>query len=131
MLIETDVGAIALFVDRKVKQGQRAMQIMPDVNVITSGERHSQIMISTEVNGVYEGVTIGQLPHQHIEASGSRKNPVRRPAPDHKKPHEKRAIDLTDADIDAILDCWKRGESALPLACVTFVYDGSGQIREG
>lgn len=127
MLEESNRSAVMAFIARKHDQWDRISASMPGLQLIQSGELGSQIMMVCSVEGFYEGVVIGQLPHIHIEVAGSPKNPVRRPAPNERKPVEKRGIDLDDAEIDAVLACWKAKRSALGV--VPQIYDGNGKLK--
>lgn len=127
MLTDDAYANLNAFCDRKTVQGLAAMAVLPGVSLIASGERQSQIVISIANESLAEAVIIGQLPHVHLKLSGSPRNPVARDAPNDLKPVEKQAIDLSDAEIAAVLECWRNGRSALGL--VPHVYDAKGKLK--
>lgn len=129
MLEEIDREKIAAFVARKIDQCERVQSRTPGIQIIVSGEMRSQIMLVTSTDAMYEGVVVGQLPHVVVERTTGGKNVGRRFAPEHKKPFEARAIDLTDEQVDAIVAAWVSGRSALTVPAVTHVYDKHGKIR--
>ncbi len=129
MLTDEAITDLAAFKARKKAQGESAMAALPGVSMVMSGERGSQFVISIASDDIAEAVCIGQLPHIHFELVGSAKNPVRRAAPNERKPAEKRAIDLTDDQINAVLDRWRAGQSAASLEFLPFVFDGTGRIK--
>ena len=129
MLEEIDRGAIEAFVARKLAQCHAVANRTPGLQIIASCERRSQIMLVISTEDRYEGVVVGQLPHVVIERETAGRSVGRRLAPDHKKPFDKRRIDLSDADVEAIIAAWIAGRSALTVPAVTHVYDGSGKIR--
>lgn len=126
MLIEKDTSKIAEFKARKVAQWERVAGVMPGLQFVASGERGTQFMIVRSTDSFYEGVVIGQLPHVVMETFGSPANPRRRAMPDAKKPLGKRAVDLTDDEIDQVLARWRVGQSAwnLPFVLAVFGLDG-------
>lgn len=129
MLEEIDRGAIEAFVARKLAQCRAVANRTPGLQIIVSGERRSQIMLVISTDDRYEGVVVGQLPHVVVERTTGGKNVGRRFAPEHKKPFEARAVDLTDEQVDAIVAAWVSGRSALTVPAVTHVYDKHGKIR--
>lgn len=84
-------------------------------------------MLVYSAGDVYEGVVFGQMPHRVTKLSGSPRNPVRRDAPNDAKPFDMRAIDWSDADLDAVIAAWQAGRSALTLEFVPRVYRRDGR----
>ena len=113
---------LAAFKARKLAQWERMASGQTGLQMIQSGERATQFSMATEIGGVHEAVVFGQLPHVVTKRIGSLKNPVLQPALDHEKPHDKRAIDLSDDDIGAVLSAWCDGRSARGLPNVPSVY---------
>ena len=99
---------IEAFKARKLAQWERVKGALPGLQMIQSGEKGSQFVIS---NGT-EMVIYGQLPHVVLEQTGSRKNPVMKAVPNERKPLERRGIDLDDAAIDQIIAAWAAGRTA-------------------
>jgi hypothetical protein len=128
MLIDGDPDKIAQFRARKIAQWDRVSGRMAGLQLIISGDRSTQFMLVHSTSERYEGIVFGQMPHKASEAVGSRKNPVIRPIPDHRKPFDMRLIDLSDKEIDAVIDRWREGRSAAGLSFVTHVYDQGGKI---
>jgi hypothetical protein len=129
MLIEEDAATIAAFKAAKREQGTRALHELGGGSLICAGQSGTQIMLRFERDGFAEGVVIGQMAQVHLVASGSRVNPILRDAPNDKKPIEKRAVDLTDAQVDAVIGRWLDGRSAADLPFITHVYDASGKLQ--
>ncbi len=129
MLEEIDSNIIAGFIARKQAQFDAIAGAMPGLQLIRSGERGSQIMLVISTESMYEGVVIGQLPHVVVERATAGKSIGRRFAPDHKKPLDRRAIDLNDAEVAAIIAAWSVGKSAITVPTVTHIYDRAGKLR--
>lgn len=112
MLTETDPDAIAAFRARKRAQWDRIAGTLPGLGMVQAGEQRTQFALVYAGHGREEQVIYGQLPHTVIEHQGT--GPFRRRAavPDARKPIEKRAIDLSDDEIDAVLAAWRNGAAA-------------------
>jgi hypothetical protein len=110
---------------RKLAQYARALTRIPSLQLVRYGPDQSTFMLVCSTDDFYEGVIIGQPPRPQYEWRGGE----RRPVPAHRKQSDRRAIDLSDDDIDAILTRWQSGRSALGLPCVSTVWDRSGQMR--
>lgn len=110
MPLETSITGDDLdaFKERKQAQWARVMGVIPGLQMIQSGEKGTQFVIS---NGT-EMVIYGQLPHVVLEQTGSRKNPVMKAVPNERKPLERRSIDFDDAAIDQIISVWAAGDTA-------------------
>lgn len=118
MLLPISDADLAAYKARKVAQWERVASAIPGLQMIQSGDRGTSFTIGWSSGDDFEGVIFGQLPHVHLVLTGSPRNPVRRDAANDAKPIEKRAIDLTDEQIDAVIDAWRRGWSALTLPFV-------------
>jgi len=129
MIEVNDPVAIAAFVARKRAQWERISSRMHGLQMIQSGERGTQFMLVISETGRYEGVVFGQMGHVVVERTTAGKSVGRRFMPSNRKPEHLRDIDLTDAEINAVLAAWAAGRSALTVPAVTHVYDGSGQIK--
>lgn len=129
MLTDESLTQLTAFKIRKTAQGAAAMAYAAGVSMVVSGEQGSQIVISIANDQIAEAVIIGQLPHIHLKSTGSPKNPVRRDAPNDQKPVEKRAIDLTDDQVRAVLDTWAAGRSALEHDFIVAIYDSHGRLK--
>lgn len=109
MLEDITDAEIAEFIERKQRQWQR-LNAPTGTHMIQSGERGTQFVIA---NNSGEAVIFGQLPHEVFEHVGSPRNSVRRPVPENRKPLNARAIDLTDEQLEAIIQAWVAGRSAV------------------
>ncbi|HEY1244367.1 MAG TPA: hypothetical protein VGF29_05995 [Hyphomicrobiaceae bacterium] len=130
--------------DRKDAQWARISAAMAGLQLVTTREGGNQYMLvchreADEARGVpefYEGVLIGQLPltvmeRIRVRTGVARDNRVvmgRRPMPDHKKPLHKRGVDLSDEEIDQVLERWRVRRSALGLPFVTAVWGRDGRM---
>ena len=105
---------------KKQSQWERIKGALHGLQLVTSGEQGTQfaLVCSPHDESFYESVVFGQLPQIVLVAYGSRLNPRYRNAKEEEKPLEKRAIDLSDDQIDAILAKWANAESALSLPFV-------------
>lgn len=129
MLVEKDAAKVEAFREHKRAQWDRIAGSMPGLQFVASGERGTQFMIVCSTPDFYEGVVIGQLAHLVMETYGSPAQPRRRAIPNAKKPLDRRGIDLTDEQVDAVLDRWRLGRSAIDLPFVAAIYDLSGLAR--
>jgi hypothetical protein len=126
---------------RKQAQWERIASAMPGLQLVTSGEKGSSYMLVCSQTrgpdfdhdgapGFYEGVVFGRLPQVIVEHKKGRAGQrISVPVPEHKKPIEKRAIDLRDGAIDEIVEGWKAGRSALELPFVLAVWGRDGKMR--
>lgn len=128
MLSSDTVSELPGFIAETEAQWTAVSGSLPGLQFVRSGDRGSQAMLVYSTDTHYEGVVIGQLPHVMMERTGSPRNPVRRPAPDAKKPHDRRRITMTNEEVAAIVSAWRSGRSALDLAHVSHIYDRAGQI---
>ena len=128
MLSPETEASIPDWVDRKDAQWERISGIMPGLQLVRSRGR-TQYMLACSTDGFYEGLLIGQLPEEHYVMTGSSLNPRRRAAEIHEKPHDRREIDLTDDQIDQILQRWAQGATALNLPFVDRVWNREGAPR--
>jgi hypothetical protein len=110
-------------------QWERISPAMPGLQLITSGEQGTQFMLvcSLHDGSFYEGVIIGQLPHVVMEETGPPHRRRTQPAPDDRKPLERRSIDLDDEQLDQILALWRERKTALSLAFVEAVWGSDGK----
>ena len=125
----------------KDAQWERFQGTIPGLQLVKSGEGQHQYMLVRSIDpkpeddepGFYEGVIVGQLPQILMKVQGPRSRiggkSVRRPAAEHEKPFTLRAIDLSDYEIDLILQQWEKGRSALDLPFVAAVYGRDGKAR--
>lgn len=101
------------------------------------GEGKSTFMLTMSRGNFYESILFGQLPQIHRvpknpSASARRDRPEHwREATEDEKPRDKKRIDLTDEQIDAVLAVWVKGITALTLAFVESVWraDGKEYVR--
>lgn len=128
MIDPTILTGLPEFAALKRTQWARIEGAIPGLQFVVSGERQSQFMVIHSTDDHYEGVVIGQLPQVVMVVTGPPAARRRVPLPDSKKPLDKRTIDLSDSEIDAVLDCWRRGRSAMTLDYISHAYDRRGQI---
>lgn len=115
---------------RKMAQWLRVRETMPGLQLIRSGDAKS---IFTLACG-HESVVYGR-PFRSMKVPRQRQRPPLRredwrEAAEHEKPLAKRAVDFSDADLDAVLALWSLGQSALSLAFVDRVWGADGQPRD-
>lgn len=128
MLSSETVAELPNFLAETEAQWSRFSGAIPGLQCIRSGDSGSQVMLVYSTDDLYEGVVIAQLPHVVMQRSGSPRNPVLRPAPESKKPHDKRAIAMSDEEVAQVIEAWRSGRSALDLPHVSHVYDRSGRL---
>lgn len=105
------------------------------LHLVRAGEAQTEFTIGWSVDGgFHESVIIGQLPQVHRIATGRMRKGKGgnleaefRNATELEKPLAKRRIDLTDAQIDAVLTQWCKNQSALDLRFIDSVYGRDGQ----
>lgn len=116
---------------KKQAQWDRIKDSLHGLQLATSGEQGTQftLVCSPHDESFYEGVVFGQLPQIALKPYGSRLNPRFKDMKDEEKPLEKRAIDLTNEQIDAILAKWASKESAISLPFVLAVIGPDGKMR--
>lgn len=113
----------------KKAQWDRVAGHHPGLQLICYGHKGAVFMITKSMPEFYEGVVFGQIPDtMKIEI---RKGPRRytRPAREDEKPVERRAVDLSDAELQGVVDAWAKGKSALTLPFVPYIYDRDGKLR--
>lgn len=113
----------------KKAQWDRVAGHQPGLQLIRYGSNGTVFMITKSMPEFYEGVVFGQIPDtMKIEI---RKGPRRytRPAREDEKPVERRAVDLSDAELQGVVDAWANGKSALTLPFVPYIYDRNGKLR--
>jgi hypothetical protein len=121
-MLDADTRAkIPAWVARKDAQWQRVSEFLPGLQLIRARGK-TQYTLICSLPGFYESIVFGQLPEVHHVATGSKLNPRRRPATEAEKPFEKKAIDLTDDQIDEVLARWHDGKTALTLPFVDRVW---------
>jgi hypothetical protein len=125
---------------RKNGQWERIAFAMPGLQLVTSGEKGNRYMLVCSQTrgpdldhdgcpGFYEGVLIGALPQLvHEFKRGRAGQQIKVEVPEEKKPIEKRAVDLSDDQIDEIVEGWKAGRSALELSFVLAVWGRDGKM---
>ena len=118
---------VPAFKARKLAQWQRLSGVMPGLQLVQSGEMGTQFMLTISTDDIYESLIFGQLPHVMMETTGAGRNIKRRPMPEARKPLDRRAIDLTDGELDQIIAAWREKQSALDLPFVLSVWDRAGQ----
>lgn len=129
MLTEQSINDLAAFTARMSEQWERVQGLIPGLQFIRSGERGSQVMLVCSAGDFCEGVIIGQLEHIAFKMVGSGARAARRRMTNAEKPLEKKHIELTDAQIDKVIDCWRRGESAARLPFVIATVDRTGKVN--
>ncbi len=113
----------------KKAQWDRVAGHQPGLQLIRYGSNGTVFMITKSMPEFYEGVVFGQIPD--AMKSEIRKGPRRytRPAREDEKPVERRAVDLSDAELQGVVDAWAKGKSALTLPFVPYIYDRNGKLR--
>lgn len=125
---------------RKQAQWERIASAMPGLQLVTSGEKGSTYMLVCSQTrgpdldhdgapGFYEGVVIGRLPQLVYEFKRGRAGQqIKVEVPEHEKPIQKRAVDLSDDELDQVIAGWKAGKSALELPFVLAVWGRDGKM---
>lgn len=128
-MLEPDaLTEVATFVARKQGQWARiANAVATGVQLVQSGEKGTQFMMTVHDGDFYEGIVYGQLPHIVRKQVGPKHSPTYVNVPNAQKPYEAQRIDLTDAQLDAIVQRWATGTSAIDLPFVTRVWTSSGE----
>lgn len=129
MFSEETAASIPAWIARK--QAQWALAVASGVaglQLVRSGEQRTAFMMIRSTDDFYEGVIIGQLPQ--IETRIDSRGTVYE-VPNAAKKRDNREIDLSDAQVQSIIDLWSENKSALTLACVSsvFLQNGSEQKR--
>lgn len=117
---------------RKLAQWERIKEKIPGLQLVRSSEQMSQWMVVISADDFYESVVFGQLPQLVMERTGPSRTPKLVDAPDKKKPHTHRSIDLDDHQLDLLLERWAQRRTALYLPFVPVVWraDGKEYVRE-
>jgi hypothetical protein len=145
------IKRLAVWNRTKEAQYKRISQAMPGLQLVRTGmfvrtgmmrgKHYSTFMLVCSQTlgpdldhdgapGFYEGVIIGRSEHAVPDHKrGLARQPITVPLPEAKKPLNKRAVDLSDAQIDQIIAGWREGRSALDLPFVLAVYGQDGQPR--
>lgn len=110
------------FRERKAAQWERIAKALPGLQLALTGGHEVMLTYSPHDDSFYESVIIGQLQKVLLEQYGSRLNPMWRDMADDKKPFSHKRIDLTDDQIDQVIEQWRAGKSALELPFVEAVY---------
>jgi len=130
MLSPETQAAIPAFLAKKRAQWERVKDAIHGLQFAQSGEGGGPQFVlacSTHDGAFYESLVIGQLPQVVLEPYGSPRNPRYRPAPESRKPLDKRAVDLSDDQIDQILALWDKAQSAFSLDFVASVWGPDGK----
>jgi len=126
---------------RKDAQWERIAGAMPGLQLVATRKKGSSYMLVCSrtqgpdldgdgAPGFYEGIVIGRRPQLVYEQKKGRAGQnISIPMPEHRKPIEKRGVDLSDEEIDQVLAAWKVGRSALGLPFVSAVWGRDGQMR--
>jgi hypothetical protein len=114
---------------RKLAQWERIKDTVHGLQLARSGEAGTEFVLtcSTHDGAFYESTVFGALPQVVLEPYGSARNPRYRDVPEARKPIDKRAIDLTDDQIDQVLALWEKKQSAFSLDFVTSVWGPDGK----
>jgi len=101
---------------RKLEQWERISSTQPGLQLVRHGEGLSTFTLVCSRDGFYDTVIIGQLPsiqmHRVREKADGGIVRALRPVVDRLKSPDKRTIDLSDVQIDAILAQWAKGKRA-------------------
>lgn len=114
----TDAAEIDAFCRRKLAQWESVKSRIDGLQMVQSGEQRTQFVL-TGPNG--ERVIFGQMPHVVVKTAGIGRNAQRIRVANDQKPVEKRAIDLADGDLAAVIAVWSTGGSAASLSFVVTV----------
>ena len=112
---------------RKLAQFQRATAEFPNLQLVRHGQGQSHFMLVHSTEDFYEGVVIGQLPQVQLQLVGPPGRQEKKHVPEKKKDPSRRSIDLSDEQIDQVLERWAGGDTALDLPFVECVWDRQGQ----
>jgi hypothetical protein len=115
------------FQERKAAQWEKFAG--PGLQLVRSAN-NSQWMLVCSTDGFYEGVVIGQLERKQTETKMRARKKVSVEISNAKKAIENRGIDLTDEQIEKVLDCWMSGKSAKSLKFVACVWGRDGEPVE-
>lgn len=118
MLSEATLAEVPEFIAKKQAQWQRIAGGLPGLQLIVFGERRSSFAIAISTEDVEEQVIIGQLPHVILRPANGRRGAALVDIPNDDKPIDRRRIDLSDNQIDAIIGRWSYGQSASGLSFV-------------
>ena len=120
-------ASIPTFKAKKQAQWERVKDQIHGLQHAVTGETEFSLTCSTHDGAFYESIIYGQLPQVHLEAYGNPNRPKYRDVPEAKKPFEKRAIDLSDAQIDLVLALWDKQQSAFALDFIAAVWGPGGK----
>lgn len=123
-MADLDIAAWKL---AKATQFERALEAHPGLTLVRYGKAGLIYMLVKSTDTFYEGVVFGQPPMRVpvVERAGRRAHT--RDALEHEKPVEKRAVDLSDSEIDQILALWAQEKTARDLPFVSGVYGRDGK----
>ena len=105
--------------EKKQTQWERAAAILSPIHLVKYGTHQSTYMLVRSTSELYEGIIFGRLPKQRIKPQRGNRPP--------SVELVEALIDLTDEQIDAVLELWKRNRSALELEFIEAVYDRTGR----
>ncbi len=120
MLSPAIVAQIPEWKGRKKAQWERIAGTLPGLQLAIYGERATSFMITCSTPEFYESVVIGKLPETKLRPSKLRGN--RPPIP-----YDTEKVDLSDDRIDAVLEQWSRGKTALELKFIDRVWGRDGR----
>lgn len=131
-------AAIPQWKARKQAQVDRARENDPDHETLgglsfsTYGPRGSTFAMMWAGDDLQEMVVIGQLPQIEREPVGKKRNgeTIFADVTEERKQAKHRDIDLSDGQVDLVLECWRRGQSALDLNFIPFVWGPNGKRRD-
>lgn len=114
---------------RKLAQWEKIKDKIPCLQMARSGEAGTEftLICSAHDGSFYESIMFGALPQIVLEAVGPTRAPRYRPVPENKKPIDKRAVDLSDDEIDQVLALWEKKQSAFSLDFVGSVWGPDGK----
>lgn len=130
MLDSETAGLIPAWNDKKLAQWERIREALPGLQLARAQEGRAQFMLTCSAHdgSFYESIVFGQLP-QVVKVPVKLKPNAFRLAKDIEKPRNKRSIDLSDAQLDAVISSWIAGQSALELEFVGSVWGSDGKER--
>jgi hypothetical protein len=121
------ISLIPTWNDRKLAQFERAAGLMGNLQLIRHGQGQSSFMLVHSSDDFYEGIVIGQLPQEQFHLTGPATKRERVQVAEKKKHPKRRSIDLSDEQIDLVLERWAEGDTALDLPFVDRVWCKDGK----
>ena len=114
---------------KKLAQWERVKDTVPGLQMAQAGEAGTEFTLTCSAHdgSFYESIVFGALPQIVLRATGPRKFPVYKDVPEAEKPLDKRGVDLSDDQIDAILALWEKKQSAFSLDFVASVWGPDGK----